>query len=64
MRDRGDRSGTAKMSRGQRLAPAAANKTRYPQAHQKRAVDRLLAQVYYEFLQSHGLIVDADEQVT
>jgi hypothetical protein len=31
---------------------------------QKRAVDRLLAQVYYEFLQSHGLIVDADEQVT
>lgn len=32
-------------------------------AHQKRAVDRLLAQVYYEFLQCHGLIVDANEEV-
>lgn len=32
-------------------------------AHQKRAVDRLLAQVYYEFLQCHGFIVDANEEV-
>ena len=45
------------------LAGAAANKTRYPEAHQKRAVDRLLAQVYYELLQGHGLVVDGDEQV-
>jgi hypothetical protein len=32
--------------------------------HQKRAIHRFFAQVYYEFLQCHGLIVDADEQVT
>lgn len=32
-------------------------------AHQKGAVDRLLAQVDDEFLQGHGVIVDADEQV-
>ena len=32
-------------------------------AHQKRAVDGLFAQVYYEFLQGHGLIVDANEEV-
>jgi hypothetical protein len=32
-------------------------------AHQQCAVDRLLAQVDYELLQRHGLIVDADEQV-
>jgi hypothetical protein len=33
------------------------------EAHQQRPVDGLLAQVYYEFLQCHGLIVDADEEV-
>lgn len=32
-------------------------------AHQKRAVDGLLAQVDDELLQRHGLIVYADEQV-
>lgn len=32
-------------------------------AHQQRPVHRLLAQVYYEFLQRHGLIVHADEEV-
>ena len=32
-------------------------------AHQQRAVDGFLAQVYYEFLQRHGLVVDANEQV-
>lgn len=29
-------------------------------SYQKRPIDRFLAQVYYEFLQCHGLIVDAD----
>lgn len=32
--------------------------------YQKRAVDRLLAQVDYELLQGHRLIVYADEEVT
>jgi hypothetical protein len=41
-----------------------AKETRYAEAHQKRPVDRFLAQVYYKFLQCHGLIVDADEEVT
>ena len=31
--------------------------------HQKRTVDRLLAQVDYKLLQCHGLIVDANEEV-
>jgi hypothetical protein len=31
--------------------------------YQQGPVDRLLAQVYYEFLQGHGLVVDRDEQV-
>jgi hypothetical protein len=33
------------------------------EAHQQRAIDRLLAQVYDELLQRHGLVVDADEEV-
>lgn len=33
-------------------------------AHQQSAVDRLLAQVYYELLQGHRLVVDANEQMT
>lgn len=32
-------------------------------SHQKRAVDRLLAQVDDELLQGHGLVVYANEQV-
>jgi hypothetical protein len=31
--------------------------------HQKSAIDRLFAQIYYEFLQCHGIIVDGDEQM-
>jgi hypothetical protein len=35
-----------------------------PDTHQQRAIDGLLAQVYYEFLQSHRLVVYANEEVT
>jgi hypothetical protein len=31
--------------------------------HQKGAIDRLFAQIYYEFLQCHGIIVDGYEQM-
>jgi hypothetical protein len=31
--------------------------------HQQCGIDRLLAQVQYEFLQGHGVIIDADGQV-
>jgi hypothetical protein len=42
---------------------AGQQETQCPDTHQQRAVDRLLAQVYYELLQGHGLVVDANEQV-
>jgi hypothetical protein len=48
---------------GLREALAAWRRRGRCRAHQKRAIDGLLAQVDYEFLQGHGLVVDANEEV-
>jgi hypothetical protein len=59
-------SGRARRSAGHELAHECTRLTRHGirKPHQKRAVDRLLAQVNYELLKGHGLVVDADEEVT
>ena len=46
------------------LAPEQPHcRRRRGEVYQQGSIDRLLAQVYYEFLQGHGLVVERDEQV-
>jgi hypothetical protein len=47
-----------------RLAPTwASQRHGVLGAHQQRSVDGFFAEVYYELLEGHGLIVDANEEV-